>query len=66
MKTILRNAVVASLLAIALPVSSHAADEIKAKPWNLAGEELARFDAKVREIIDVERISSGNVAIISA
>jgi len=51
MKTILRNAVVASLLAIALPFSSHAADEIKAKPWNLAGEELARFDAKVVDIV---------------
>ena len=29
---------------------AQAAEEIKAKPWNLQGEELARFDAKVVDI----------------
>lgn len=39
-----------SLIAVAA-APSFAADEIRAKPWNLEGEELARFDAKVVDIV---------------
>ncbi|RVU33708.1 hypothetical protein EOI86_21410 [Hwanghaeella grinnelliae] len=51
MKNNIRFAALAALLVFALPFASQAAEDIKAKPWNLAGEELARFDAKVVDIV---------------
>lgn len=51
MKNIIRFAAFAAVLVPMFPMAVSAADEIKAKPWNLAGEELARFDAKVVDIV---------------
>lgn len=51
MKVVFRIAALAAFSIAALAVNVAGAEEIKAKPWNLTGEELARFDAKVVDIV---------------